>query len=523
MGATNGATTNGRRGRTRARRDEGSYVEELTESLAGDRKDGWYNLTTGIGTSRDKAAQHTFVADALLSDTTLEALFGCDDFAQRIVAAPIEEAMKLGFSVAVLPTADPAEDEPGEGAELGAAIAEAIEGWQLADKITEAAIWGRLFGGGAIWVGADDGRSFAEPLDEGRIRTIQFLRVLDRRSLSVRSVYGGLARAAGEPETYWVHPIDGTPTTAAQGSSLGVVHESRLIVFRGARTTRYRRAQLGGWDDSVLRKCYAILLSAAQNWQSICHLMADLSQAVFSIKNLAAQLKAKQRAAVEERLELVDKSRSTARAIAIDADGEKFERTSSQLTGVPELFDRTNIRVAATAQMPVTVLLGQSPTGFDATGNADFQGWYDTCDRVRTHDLTPRVRRVVLLLLAAKDGPTAGRVPERVRISWPPLWRGTPKDQAAIAEQRARRNVAYVQAGIYDADEVALAESGDASDVQIDRGLRRERLRATRSRKLEAAKDPPTPPAPGAGPMRNERMPGSPPAPNPADPKTTEE
>lgn len=491
------------------------YVDALPDAVR--RRDGWENARTGTGTSRDKALAGQFRRGVPLTDQVLEDLYGEDDFAQRIVNAPIDEAMKRSFRIGAGPTTttdeDPAElargaddqpgdepDEPGETSDLGEEIRDYLDDWDVDELVSDGASWGRLHGGGGVLVGADDGRAFAEPLDATNIRRIHWLRVLDRRCLSAHSYYGGDSRTPGEIERYYLHPIG----LGARAPTDAIVHESRFIRFRGARTTIWQRARLGGWDDSVLRRCYTVLLQAAQNWQSICHLMSDLSQGVFKIRGLAKLVANKRRDVIDERIDIVDRSRSVARAIAIDAEGEEFERKSSELSGVAEIWDRTVQRVAAVAQLPVTILLGQSPSGFDATGQADFQALYDMAERFR-RALTRPIKQLVRLLLLAWDGPF-GRVARSVTdpltgstrtelaplaasgraltVTWAPLWQGTTKDRAAEMEAVAKRDALYVQQGILSPHEVALSRfpaSGWTSETSIQRALRYRLLRRQRA------------------------------------------
>lgn len=484
-----------------------TFPSTLGGAMAESRLDGWQNLISGLGTTRDKAQYGEWMAGGPLPDGLLELLYAEDHFASRIVDAIPEEALRQGFGVMVRPTANPSEDEPSEGADVASAILDACDAWGAEAKTLEGAIWGRLFGLGALFIGADDGRDPVEPLNEKHIEKIDFIRVLDRQSLTIRTRYPGLSKDAGEAETYWLHPVD----AAGDPAVMRPVHASRLIVFPGAPTTRRTRAENGGFHDSVLRRVYTTLRSCEANWQSVCHLMTDLAQAVFKIKGLMELVTAGQEEIIKKRVEIVDLCRSVARAIAIDADGESFERTPTPLTGVPELVQQTWLVLASAAQIPVTVLMGQSPTGFDATGESDLTWWYDTVRKYQRQVLRPALLRLVRLICAAKDGPTAGRIPARLEITFPDLWQGTPKDKAAREKAVADRDIAYVERGILTPEEVALARFGDqgwSSDTQIDRETRRRALRLRLRKMVEevekAASDEPPPraPDPTQEPMR---------------------
>lgn len=474
--------------------------EAYTASMHPTRRDGWLNTATGIGTERDKAIYHQFAPGAYLSDWQLDTLFHEDDFAHRGVAAIVKEAFKLPFVPLVrADSAAPTENAPGEGLDVAAEVAEAIDQWKLHAKWFEAAVWGRLHGGGLLYFDCDDGRYPYEPLNESRIRSLDGIHCYDRRSFSVRSRYRAPHPKAGEPETYWHHPI-----TGVQGAP-SVIHESRLVVFRGALTSPSKYWQNGGWDDSVIVRGYAALVSSSANWQSICHLMHDFSQGVFGIKDLVELIRSGQQEIVQARLEFLEQNRASNRAIAIDKDHESFERRSSEMGGAEGLADKSWLRLAAAWEMPVTILMGQSPTGFDATGTSDQTVWYDSAGQYQQQRVRDPVQRSLVILVAAQNGPTNGRRPKRLGVGFASLWTGSPKDRAAEQEATAKRDVLYVNAGILTPYEVALArftDRGWSAETQIDRGLRHQCQEIAKQRMLlEAANPPAKPGAPGERPQ----------------------
>src|SRR5690625_882331 len=101
------------------------------------RADGWVNPLTGFGT-RGKLAMMRFRRGHELTDQQLEEIFGESDFAYRIVAALPEAAMRQGFEL----QSDP-----------DGALLRRCQDLGVGSKVTEAWMWGRLFGGGAILLG----------------------------------------------------------------------------------------------------------------------------------------------------------------------------------------------------------------------------------------------------------------------------------------------------------------------------------------------------------------------------------
>ena len=121
--------------------------------------------------------------------------------------------------------------------------------------------------------------------------------------------------------------------------------------------------------------------------------------------------------------------------------------------------------------MPVAVLLGRSPAGLNATGDADTRGWDDVVDGERRTVLLPALERVVRLLLLSREGPTRGVEPEGWSVVLPPLRTPTPSEDAALRKAVADTDVAYVQAGVLAPEEVARSRfrpEGWSAETSVD-------------------------------------------------------
>ncbi len=56
---------------------------------------------------------------------------------------------------------------------------------------------------------------------------------------------------------------------------------------------------------------------------------------------------------------------------------DSFTRVQTPLTNLSDILDRFATRLAAAADMPVTLLMGMSPAGLNATGESDRAFFYD--------------------------------------------------------------------------------------------------------------------------------------------------
>lgn len=157
------------------------------------------------------------------------------------------------------------------------------------------------------------------------------------------------------------------------------------------------------------------------------------------------------------RLRLTDMYRSVVRAMVVDAEsGEAFERTSTSFEGIPDTLEKLMLRLAAAVQIPVTILMGQSPAGMNATGESDFRWFYDRLRSEQTIVLEPRLRQIIDVLLQTRRWRRrfAGR---DLTITFPKLWTETPAAEAQRRLTVAQADAAYVQAQILTPEEVALS------------------------------------------------------------------
>lgn len=429
-----------------------------------DRLDSWQNAITGIGTSRDRAAHTAFYSGCRLSDDMLTALWTSSDLAGKIVDVYPREEMREGFDLENL---EDREDE----------VVRYLGRFHVPATIVEARIWARLYGGAVILVAAADGKDLSEPLEA--YAHIDFLKVVDRRFVVPDG--GSIPDAKGMPSMYSVTPM------GSLGSGSRRVHASRLVFFGGARTEAMTKRQLNGWDLSVLQKPYEALRSSGSVWGGVESLVSEASQTVYKIKNFWSMMAGNQKDKVLARLNAMDQTRSIARAIILDSDGEAFERQNVTFTGLADIEDRALKRVAAAAEIPVTILLGEAPAGLNATGDSDLRWFLNRVKGERQLACEPPLMRLLKLLLAAGDSPISQQAitPDwEPVITWPELWSPSATEAATIRSQQATADATYIDKGVLSPDEVALsrfAPKGWSAQTTIDREAHQAALEADRA------------------------------------------
>ena len=345
------------------------------------------------------------------------------------------------------------------------------EAWQTA----------RALGGGGILVGASDGGSNLElPMREDRIRTIDFLTVLTPRELWAEKWYSDPTKPRyGEVATYRLVPV-GVPPGATNVSQYPIIHESRIIRVSGVRTTRrFRYSGIQpGWDDPLLARVVESLSMFEGAFQGAGLLASDFSFAVLKIKGLAQILATTQGQGLMARAAGIEAARSVANVTLLDAE-EEYERQTTNIAGLPELLEKLMLRLSAAAKIPVALLMGQGPTGLNATGDADVRWFYDQIKAEQRRIARPALRRLFTLLMLAHEGPAKGKLPEKWDFEFNPLWQMTEDELADIRVKQSQVDTAYLTAQVVTPQEIAKSRFGGetySTDTTIDIDLRDELL-----------------------------------------------
>lgn len=443
--------------------------------------DGWSNALTGIGSRyRDKRLQTDFcIDDRVYNRTFQENLWEGDDMAARIVEMVPDEMMRNGFELQVknpdpkgsinkanvtdaavgvppAPTKPPGVINPDDQTtkRLSEDIMVRLDELCVSEKMLQSLYAERAYGGAAMLLGIDDGQSPDKPLKLDKIKSFTWINTLTPRELRAAKYYSNPYKPKfGEPELY---QIQADMDDAASSSRLTLVHESRLIVFPGIVVSAQHRIRQHGWGNSVFARVMQIIADFQGAYSGAAHLTVDFAQAVFKIKGLAEMMAGDNDDAVRNRALAIDMSRSLAKAILIDSE-EEFERKPTPLSGLADMLQRFEYRLAAAADMPVTLLMGCSPSGLNATGDSDIRFFYDRIKARQNKFLLPRIERLIRLIMLSADGPTKGVEPEDWKVQFCSLWQLSDTEQAANRKAQAETDCAYINAGVLTPEEVAAS------------------------------------------------------------------
>lgn len=431
------------------------------------REDGYVNLLNKYGTNQDNSEAYKFEREPVIPDMQLTGLYEGNGLFSKIIDTPAEEALKHGFDLNL------------KSDEVNAFVEDALDDLEWEEKAATAIKWARLYGGALIVMLIDDGRGLEEPVDWEHIRSIDELRVYERSIVQpdyaslYQQDYGGKGvgnrvSKFGQPEYYYVSSIYGSFK----------VHESRCLVFRnGVLPEQTSNATYLFWGMPEYVRIRRALRETVTAHTDSVKLLERSVQAIYSMKGLASLLTTDDgENQVLKRLQLVDTSRGLLNSIAIDSDGEQYDFKTFQFSGVKDVIDATCNMLSALTNIPQTILFGRSPAGMNATGDSDFESYYNFVEKIQRLMLKRNLR--TLLDIVFRAGIASGDVTEEpdYKLEFNPLWSLSDTEQATVDQTKAQTALvkaqtaqAYVDMQALDPTEVrrrlASDEEFDVEDI----------------------------------------------------------
>lgn len=423
-------------------------------------QDSWQNSNTGMGQSAlDKTVAGRFVASTPFTAQYLADLFNGDALAARMCEHEPKEMLRQGFEIT-----------PGDEQDAAAAsdVLTAVLGLGAPVELQRGLTWEDLFGGGVVLIGCDDGETDPRrPLNEQNLRRITSLKAFEGSQMWPVSWYPATSPKAGQVEVWGIvspggaMPMVNGRMTGAYSAGMAQVHESRMLVFAGGLVTTEQRLRNNGWGRSILAAVHDPLMDYNMSWRGVTHMLQSANQDVWYFAGLKKALSDSTGAMLEYfrgRFQLSQMKMGPNRGITMDADGnEKFERHGSQFAGVPDTIEQQAMRLATARGWPVTILLGRSPAGMNATGESDMDTWYNLVAADRTQRLDPQLKRLITLVMLSKDGPTGGKLLEGWGLHWPSFEQMSDKEQAELELAVAQRDQIYLNGQVLRPEEVAVS------------------------------------------------------------------
>ena len=393
------------------------------------------NLLSGLGTSKDKGAFNQYVFSPMAQEE-LRAAYRTDWIARKVVSIPAQDATRAWR----LWQAD---------VKQITAIENVEKRFDVRSKTRKALTYARLFGGGALVMGVDDGDQ-AQPLNLQRLRpgSLRFLHAVSRHEL-----------LSGEINLDVMSPDYGLPSyyEAHSPSRPSVrIHPSRVLRFIGCETPDNREAsQMEGWGDPVLQIVRDAVLSCSAVTSSIASLVHESKIDIVKLPELSERLVDEEYSRqLTARFTLANTLKSMTNTLLMDSN-EEWDRKEINFSALPDVVRVYLLIASGAADIPATRMLGQSPAGMTSTGESDIRNYYDSVSSQQENEIRPVLASLDQVILAEALG--VSNANEQIFYEWQPLWQMTAEQKAEIAVKKSTVFTADVNSGMI--PEIALANA----------------------------------------------------------------
>ena len=424
------------------------------------------NVLTGLGTSKDRTEAIGVKRSRVLSESAVDALYEQSWLIRKIVEKLPQQGTRSGWDLSL-------------GDETSTSMKAKLDdlvGWteklHLRQALGAAVRYSRLYGGGALVLIADDRTPVDQPLNLRRLRTIHGLYPIDRWRLSPASGWSGI----GEPDRYWfwtqhdrtldklTEEAQAKPvTTAGLGMTEATqveIHSSRVIRIEGLPCSWRSQQERQWWGVSVVDLVWDVFKRWETGQQSAADILHDFDLVVHELPGLANMLASGGEDKLRQRLQANALARSTIGAYLLN-DGEKLTNLNRSAAGIADIMSNLKTEITGASGMPHTLLWGESPSGLGADGRSEQAAFGNEVADWQAEHLKEPLQRVYELAMACAEGPWKGqKPPDDWEITFRPTYTPTEDEQAELRSKVATADIQYIQAGVLQPNEVALARFG---------------------------------------------------------------
>lgn len=402
------------------------------------------NAIAGTGTSQDARTYGAFGFSPRITPLVANNLYDSVWMARKIVDIPAEDMIKNWRTISA-PTLD---------TNLIDKIQETEKSLFIKPKMLTALQWSRLFGGSLLLLGVRDGKPLNEPLEVDKIREgdLEFIQVLDMYRVGIMDVntFDPFSDSYLDPQFYNIF-----------GQT---VHSSRVIKFIGLQATYETIASYQYFGASVLQPIYETIRDAVQGLAAGSNITLKSSQDVINTSNLWDFVGTVDENKITKRFAMMQLHRSMLNMLVLDKD-EEYQNVPASFAGLEGLLDKLLNMVVGASGIPATKFFGQSPNGFNATGESDLRNYYDTISSGQENTVAPRLQKLDEVMIRS----AIGFMPDDYSFEFNSLWQTTELEETELQGKKIDNLAKLSDLGF--PDEVIM---NDAIEMKVSKNLTKE-------------------------------------------------
>lgn len=422
---------------------EDQYVKKAQQVKNLYSKDGWSNLYTGLGTTQDKSFHTTFSGITILSFRMLSEIWIGDGFGKRIVEVKANDMTREWVTIQ--------NDEEN-------IISNKLEMLKSESNCNFALKWKRLFGGGLIAMGINDGRELHEPVNINAVKSVDWLRTFDRTDIQLTDFH--FTEDPNDPNYGEVEFFTITP----RYGSVFNIHRDRCLIFKGIPVPA--RVEVGNfwyWGMGELQAIWTEIKDFGAGRNHVTKLLYEFIIGKYKLKDLAELLADGNEDKLRARMNAIDLGKSMIHAILMDTE-EDYTRDSANVSGLADLLDRFMIFIAGVSGYPVTRLFGRSPAGENATGKGDEGVYYDEIRAKQKNELKDQIQKLVNYINVSKE--IGNKKVDEPIVEFNSLFQQTEEEKMNVKEKQSKVDEVYIGTGVLTSEEVRESRFGEGYSLE---------------------------------------------------------
>lgn len=385
-------------------------------------QDGFANIGKGIGGKKDTLQNTSFVRNAIdlaRNHTLAEELYLYNWLVGNIADIPANEITREWCEF----TSDTSPDKIKK-------IKKLFKQLGLKQLIKQAHAYADLFGGSALYMVVNDGRTQDMPLNLKSIKKHSFKKIKLLEPSHLMPIVSDLE----EPEHFQLFGVNGENIT---------IHRSRLLIFKGLELTQNKKVELNYWGGSKVQRSIEPIVASDTAINAIVNMLTETNVNVYKLDGLTDLAIDDADEDAIKRIQIIDTMKSYLNALVLDSKDD-FVKRSNDFKDLHQIDNASLIRVSGSAEIPATLLFGRSPDGMNATGASDEKNFQNRCKRIQTDKIEPHLE--ILLLVASYS--LYGEEVEDAEIFWNSLTQETKKEKADRRKTEAETDKIYLEAEI---------------------------------------------------------------------------
>lgn len=388
---------------------------------------------------------------------------------RTVIEIPIRDMMQPGFELKIdnrenqdLDELKRALDPDGFEEDQMNAIAAIEARWdelRLNEKLTECLKLSDYEGGALLFIDTGTrGDELLEPLDLSRHSVeLSKNRPLKFKVIDPINIFPGNYNASDaigdnyfEPQTWWILGQE--------------IHVSRLIKFAPNEAPLLLKPAYNFLGIPLAQMLWDFVIHWNQNRESANRLLNKFSLTAFKT-NMEDILSGGLSDDLNRRIDYLAEKRSNDGILLMDKESEDVVNITTPLSGVTEIVKQSLESLAIVSHIPAVVLFGQSPQGFNATGESDIRNYTTLIEARRERELKRPITQIVDLLRIKYTKSTDRIVPKFL-----PFDTSQSLQNAQTEMIKAQTAATRIQAGVTSAEEERqrLSNDRDSSMQFID-------------------------------------------------------